>query len=291
MPRDKQKLVNDLVNYKCGTAEDLQQLKYGELVLMRKKAQSSTDVKGTVVKLDKLAHPKEESKPVESESTKTPQTPPVPQFDPLNPPKPGDPTWSAYVMSKFADDELEGANPRLEGLRRVSMLLLGPILAEHTIIVNPPCADNGMVACATAEITIYNNLIKERTQFSGSADAHQNNCMDEFGNYLTAMAETRAKGRAYRSALCLNKVISAEEASFVPDDNRLESSDIKSGQISIIRIMADRLDISLENMFKFLGFDKTKLEDLTNAEALIVVKHMNTFQQNNNVPASLKKAL
>lgn len=198
------------------------------------------------------------------------------------------PDWSEYVMSKFSDDELDGVNPRLEGLRRVAINVIGNIIEENVDVIATPCPDNAFTSVIKATITF--DADGKIVKYSAAADACESNCTDEFQKFPTAMADTRAKGRAFRSALGLNRIVAAEEMSVPVDGDQVIGGDkIKQGQISAIRIMADRLNVSIAKTLKHLEFNTDKLESLTHSEALTLVRALNNYQ-NNHIPNSIKKS-
>jgi len=110
------------------------------------------------------------------------------------PPGPSDPEWTQYVLGKFLPDEVDGQNPRVEGLRRVSSELVGELVEEGCDLVSAPCEANGYRACVKAWAIFLTNGGKEK-RFEALADAHPDNCIDDYVTYLVAMADTRAKGR------------------------------------------------------------------------------------------------
>ncbi len=80
------------------------------------------------------------------------------------------------------------------------------------------------------------------------------NCTDEFGRFPVAMAETRAKGRAFRAALRLRRVVAAEAAAGIPlDGERLDEQAIQVGQVNIISVLAERQDVSIPALLKPFG--------------------------------------
>ena len=208
-----------------------------------------------------------------------------------------DPEWSQYVMGQFSDDELEGENPRLEGLRRVTECLIGEIVEEGSSLVCHPSLENQSTACAKAWIVIERCGLSP-IRFEALADASPNNCSKDFAMYLTAMADTRAKGRCYRAALRLKRVIAAEEASGIKDEegNDLER-EINPGQIATIRLLADRLNVSIKSLLEDLeipyktinGQNFPDLKSIDHQAAMIVINRLNSLRAENHVPDKLTK--
>ncbi len=191
-----------------------------------------------------------------------------------DPPSPSSPLWTQYVLSQFQDDELDGECPRVEGLRRVADELLNGILEEGCDLIMSPSPDNGFVACAKAWVVFGNGK-----RFEALADASPNNCSSEFAIFPVAMADTRAKGRVYRAALMLKKIIAAEEKC---DINNIINRDenIRTGQISAIRILSERLKINPLELINKL-FNEKKYADvkmLNFNEAQEVIKELNKLR-------------
>ncbi len=159
---------------------------------------------------------------------------------------PDSPEWTQYVLSHFEDDELEGKNPKVDGLRRMVGLLLGTIVEEGCNLVASPCGTNEMRACVKAWIVIRakdNTLIR----YEALADAYSGNCTDQFNMYITALADTRAKGRCFRNALKLKQVIAAEESqASVGDIYAPNTGKIDQGQIKCIDLLCKRNDLDLK---------------------------------------------
>ncbi len=190
---------------------------------------------------------------------------------------PQDPKWTQYVLGKFMDDELDGKNPRVEGLRRVAESLVGDIIEEGCELVAPPTSDNGMRACVKAWFIFSTNDGERR--YEALADACEDNCMSQFGSYLTAMADTRAKGRCLRNALKLRRVIAAEEidpatAAFERNDDK---QPIENTQITAIRVLSNRKNVSIESCLKIVDKDETvDIESLTQGEAKKILSTLQT---------------
>lgn len=199
-----------------------------------------------------------------------------------------DPGWAQFVLGQFADDELDERNPRVEGLRRVAELLLGEIVEEECDLIQAPCAENGMRASAKARVTFHKDGLSKT--FTGLADAGPDNCTDEFGRFPVAMAETRAKGRAFRAALRLRRVVAAEEvAGMLLDGESLDNHAIQVGQVNIISMLAERQKISIPALLKHVGIEEGDLKKLTRAEGLLVAKSLNDLREGGAIPEGLER--
>lgn len=169
-------------------------------------------------------------------------------------PGPHDPGWTQYVLGKFMEDEVDGKNPRVEGLRRVAGELVGELIEEGCDLVASPSEDNRFRACVKAwGVFMTSSGISKR--FEALADAHGDNCLEDFSTYLVAMADTRAKGRMFRNALGLKRVVAAEEVSktVAMAEDIQKGGAIHTGQISMIRLMADRQEINVSQILDKLG--------------------------------------
>jgi len=194
-----------------------------------------------------------------------------------------DPGWTQYVIGLFEDDELEGQNPRVEGLRRIAELLIGEIIEEGCDLIAEPCEANSYRACVKAWI-VFSTKDETLKRYEALADANEQNCFEDFATYLVAMADTRAKGRAYRNALRLRRVVAAEEVSKTMANIKdvQKGGHIHQGQITLIRMMSDKNNIPIEDVLKELGIEcetnasngEVILNRLSYEEALSVAKRI-----------------
>jgi len=177
-----------------------------------------------------------------------------PAAEQMDIPKPNDPEWTQYVLGKFLDDEVDGKNPRVEGLRRIAGELVGELIEEGCDLVAAPMEENRFRACVKAwgVFLTPNGQLK---RFEALADAHSDNCFEDYATYLVAMADTRAKGRVFRNALCLRRVVASEEVSktMAAVKDTQNGGNIHTGQISLIRLIADRNNFSIAEVLDDLG--------------------------------------
>lgn len=207
-----------------------------------------------------------------------------------DPPVPSDPGWTQYCMGLFMDDELEGSNPRMEGLRRIAELLIGEVIEERCELISAPTMENGERACAKCTLVFGNGRI-----FESLADASPNNCQKEFAMYPTAMSDTRAKGRAYRAALRLKRVVSAEEVGVNTEEEKDVNRNAAVGQITAVRMLADRMHISIIKLLEDLEIPCPLKDNAPNLSAikygdmLVVLNRLNDLRQTENIPTKLKR--
>jgi len=191
-----------------------------------------------------------------------------------DPPLPSSPEWTQYVLSLFQDDELDGENPRVEGLRRVASQLLLGIQEEGCDLISSPSPDNAFRACAKAWVIFGNGQ-----RFEALADAAPENCTSDFTIYPVAMADTRAKGRCYRAALMLKRVIAAEEkCGDIGQSNSQQN--IHTGQLTAIDLLSTRLKVDPIKLIKelFPGRDIKSSKSLNHTEAQEVIKELNRLR-------------
>jgi hypothetical protein len=195
--------------------------------------------------------------------------------------------WTEYVLSNLSDDEKIDGNPTVDGLRRVTQRLVGPIVSSISRVIQTPSLDNEQRA--TVEHTIEVDTGRNVKTVSGCADVFSGNTDKMFAKFPVATAETRAEGRALRRLLNLRKVVAAEEIGGVDvvDDNELDPSNITSMQIRRMEVVAEsKLDLSLA---KFIAEEaKVKLlEDISYQDARTLLDKLSKYQ-NEGTPDKYK---
>lgn len=199
------------------------------------------------------------------------------------------PLWTDHVMGHFIDSELDNGSPKVGGLRRVAELLIGPILRMSPRIVSVPTSDNQYRAVVEYTVDIVD---KETVRsYGGSADANPRNVDGIYAKYLIAMAETRAKARALKSALGID-VVSAEETS---DMAALESEEdfdnelINETQITVLNGICKRLNINLK---AFANIGKNSYNNIRQVPYQVSVKmtqQLSKYQQDiSSIPDKIK---
>lgn len=173
----------------------------------------------------------------------------------------GDPEWTDYVLSLFADKELDNGNPKVDALRRVAYKLLGPF-SSRTSVVQPPDLDGRATVVVTLEFgSGYSPIVVD-----GAADVSSVNTAREYAVHAVATAETRAEGRALRKALKLTKVLAAEELHNA-DSDEANGADgrIPTSMVSSLKMMCAIQNIDLERLAE-TKFSVSSPEDLTLAQ-------------------------
>ena len=209
------------------------------------------------------------------------QTSELPEFNQEH--CPTDPDWTEYVLSKLSPDELspEG-RPTCDGLRRVAELVLGVTINSSVRIIQAPGPDNAMTAVAEFSYTYESIHTNREVTFTAAADCNSGNTDGMFSKFATAMAETRAEGRALRKALRLRRIITAEEPSALFHDVDLSNGGKSTEmQHSFIQTLCSRNDINID---AYLGSSKSfkwdgKFENIPHKSAVLIIAHLNELQR------------
>lgn len=134
-----------------------------------------------------------------------------------------------------------------------------------------------VVACPTPQspcaVVTFSYLFEDGRLYSSSADATPKNCDKGFGLYTVAMAESRAKARALRTAFGIS-ACSVEEVSFNATEEDEDTAISNDQQKFLIKHLAKKHDISVEDIISLCKIDKD-LDDLSKAEAKIVIARLN----------------
>jgi hypothetical protein len=283
----KSDIVEELLMMGCDK-EEISGLKLGALKEMLAEEKRGED---SLIILDKLKQDLESDDAVKVDPPPEEDASTTVDVNVNDIPEPSSPAWTQYVLGLFQDDEMDGEHPRLEGLRRVAELLLGEVSREQCELVSAPTMENGERACAKASIVFSDGRI-----FEALADACPSNCTKDFAIYPVAMADTRAKGRAYRAALKLKRVVSAEEIGVTKDEEVDDANKlINTGQITAIRLLSDRLGISIKKLLDDLEISSVvnngvvDMKYLKHCEGLVVLSNLNNMRQTGHVQEKLKR--
>lgn len=202
--------------------------------------------------------------------------------------------WNEYVFTKFRDDELFNGNPTVDGLRRVTELVLGPITKSITNIVDTACPENEFRVTAQHYISvIWDNYPHEdrfvEREVQDAADIHFKNADPKYLNYPTALAATRAEGRALRKMLRLKCVAAEEVADSLPQDDDSPKV-IQPFQANSINVMCSRLDIDVVKFLKATEhgpFDN--VDEVPYVAAQKLIQSLNVLQRNKDkIPQKIK---
>jgi hypothetical protein len=201
---------------------------------------------------------------------------------------PNDLGWTDYVLGLLSDDEKISGNPTTDGLRRIFEIALNcDVIEAMTEIVQAPTPENEKRATATHTIryVLKGDLSSEGEvkyrAVTGAADVYWGNCDKIYRNHPTAVAETRAEGRALRRGLKLRKVVAAEEIAKDIEDHPDENSvsKISVNQINFIDVIAQRLNVNVANLIKSLAITEANIYNIAHEDAVSVIKHLTSYQQ------------
>jgi hypothetical protein len=201
---------------------------------------------------------------------------------------PNDLEWTDHVLSLLSDDEKISGNPTTDGLRRIFEVALNCDVVEAiTEIVQAPTPENEKRATATHTIRyvlkgdVSDDMNIKYRAVTGAADVFWGNCDKIYRNHPTAVAETRAEGRALRRALKLRKVVAAEEIAKdiedYPDENTV--SKITNNQINFIDVMAKRLNINVTKLLEANQYESKNIYTLGHEDAVSLVRLLSKYQQ------------
>lgn len=189
----------------------------------------------------------------------------------------GHPGWSEHVLKQFQPNELENGNPKVDGLRRVAFLILGPF-SSLTEIKQTPDLNNAGRASVVVTLSFHGATV------CGAADVFSGNTDKEFAVHPVATAETRAEGRALRKALMLSKVLAAEEISKVgPDEPTGDDARAPTSLISTVKMMSHVAHIDLDRLIKHMGMVINDVNELTKAQAKQAANQIGRYVRHEDV--------
>jgi hypothetical protein len=205
-------------------------------------------------------------------------------------PSPTDEGWSDFVKSRFRPDELEQDKPTVDGLRRVTELLLGPIVRAVPTIVQAPNDKNGFHAVVSFEVAVaWGGDWQDVRTFGDSADVYPGNTDPAFARFATATATTRAEGRALRKALKLRKVVTAEEITTVPVSDSGVTGFIAGYQEKGIEKLCRDLDININKLISKGEFKVKRISHMTSDMAIKLFELLNKYLQNSDkIPENVR---
>ncbi len=257
---------------------ELRDLLVNEYGVSRKEADSLTPKSAVVAKLQSLESDDDQILEQAEPETAKETRPEVEDQITWN-----DPNWTKWVLSQMAPDELQDGHPTLDGLRRITPIILGEDVAESSSeIAQVPTPDNHGHATVRVRLLLANGY-----SVDGCADAGSNNCKGAYSLHPVAMAESRAESRAYRKMLRLKNVISAEEA-VSPEEIVDQYETINATQEKMIDNTFSNLDI---NGAKWLASNDIKVEEfrkITKAKASELCEKLNTLRASGLVPEEVK---
>jgi hypothetical protein len=204
------------------------------------------------------------------------------------------PDWHIYVISLFDESELIDGNPLVAGLRRVSELVLGPIVFSGPTQVFPAQRDDHH-GRATVVFTVE---FESGLRYSEVADVWEGNTDDMFCAYAVATASTRAEGRALRKALKIRGVAAEEitkkntaeivrnashAASNASSDGDFnEEARMSEAQHNFIDVKCRQLDIDGEVFFSTI-FSVSSGKKIDKKVASNIIDQLNEYQRDKSL--------
>lgn len=205
----------------------------------------------------------------------------------------GSPAWHSYIMGLFNPDELMDGYPKVNGLARVAGLVLGDIISSKATQV---FVTHGEARAVTVNYEVqiewklntpvgFGNMgHSPQIRVFGGLSCCTEDLSNVFGRHPSAVAESKAFGRALRKALSLN-IIAAEEMLSSEDSSpkAKASASITKPLQDVIKAKSDALDLNLKEVItKWVGGAK-ELSMFTVQEGRDFFEHLNTFQQTKKI--------
>lgn len=149
---------------------------------------------------------------------------------------------------------------------------------------------NVMQLGTSGVLITYQYKFDDGRTYAGTADATTKNCDGNFKLYLSAMAESRAKARALRTAFGIT-TCSVEEKSDMTIAQDPELGPIGDEQLHLIKLKANILSLGKADLFKMLEVPRnlTDLKKLTKEEALEILAALNKLSRNKKTRKTTKK--
>jgi hypothetical protein len=200
-----------------------------------------------------------------------------------------DPSWSDYVLTHFTEEELVEGYPTVDGLRRVGKKLLGKVVKSASKVIQYPTPENDFAAVCEHTLIIDWDRDDDAShefparEFTDVGEVSEFNCDPLYRGYPVSTASTRAEGRAWRKALGLRRILTAEEIT-KEDMPKMPShaadAKINETQKQFINNVCRRNNI---NVMKFIGLSKekyTNINEIPHASAVKIAATLAKFQNN-----------
>lgn len=205
--------------------------------------------------------------------------------------------WHDYAMTLFHESEMVDGHPLVAGLRRVSEVVLGPIVFSGPTQVFPVQSENHH-GRATVVFTVE---FANGMRYAEVADSWEGNTDDMFCAFAVAIASTRAEARALRKALKIKGVaaeeltkkdtakivreISSQKPSSDGDYN--EQSRMSDAQYNFIDVKCKQLNINGMLLFKEFNVDSGK--KVSKKVASDIIDRLNDYQRDkSSISASIQ---
>lgn len=202
-------------------------------------------------------------------------------------PKRFDPNWTEYILSQLTEDEKDQEYPKTCGLGRLLEKEIAPILSLQSTVIQAPAGNNNYMATVKTTLTLQNGEIYE-----ACADAQKSQVAPPYDKHITAIAETRSEGRAYRRALKLTGVVTQEEMISAKEEEASEEK-VSKNQILFLETMClnNRLNINIDKLLRLIYPDRTDycIDNFSHTEIIKVIQQLTAYQNDvNTIPESIK---
>jgi hypothetical protein len=207
------------------------------------------------------------------------------------------PEWHEYAMTLFQEDEMMNGHPLVAGLRRVTELVLGPIVFSGPTWVKPTERDDHH-GRATVIFTVE---FASGLKCSEVADSWEGNTDDMFCAFAVAIASTRAEARALRKVLKI-KGVAAEEltkkdtAKIVRDLSKQTSSSsgdyndsarMSDAQSNFIDVKCKQLNVNGSKLLSSV-FNVSSSKKITKKVASEIIDRLNDYQRDkSSIPSEV----
>lgn len=201
-----------------------------------------------------------------------------------------DPSWPDRLMARLTRDEVvvkgEKTYPRVDGLWRLVEVVLGPVVGYVPKVVR---ADD---RSATVEVTLTVRRTDGTSEcYGGVAGASPLSLEKGFDRFPEAVAETRAKGRACRTALRLYRQVTAEELVENPARDPDEPRTVTSAQVNALDLKGAELDLDVREFLRWVARERkidtrgvTRVGNLPWDLGLAAMKVVSEIQQGRTEP-------
>lgn len=202
------------------------------------------------------------------------------------------------MMALLRPEEMFNGKPRAVGLRRISQIILGPIVKTDVQI--PKCELNHAVVIYSVTYSTMNGLITS----TDAAESSDYNTSEFFMAFPVASTTTKASGRAFKSAIGLD-VMTAEEmapddknpAQKVQESRRTEKTTaedvVDMGPISEQqkRAITKLCKMQGVELSKFINLGKGKYASLDDVPKKAAVGMMELLNRYNNEPTDIPESI
>lgn len=197
--------------------------------------------------------------------------------------------WHDYVMKHFQPEELIDNRPTVDGLWRVSQILIGEIVSSKPKTIQAPRFDeSGRLQPAVVEWTIKFYCNDDKVKIFGDvADIHPQNCLEvKYLVHASSTAATKARARALRQALGLRKTIAAEEVANIKEEEVEMRGTINDSQKSIINLLCKNTNINPSVFINSGSKTYGNINDIPFELAAKMIKELSRLQ---STPSEIKE--